>query len=362
MSKMVATFPRSVQPGIPKLADTPKGWTRYKLGDLFDVVSRPLKMQDDVEYDLVTVKRSRGGITRRSRLPGRKISVQSQFYLREGDFLISKRQIVHGACGIVSAEFDGSIVSNEYAVLRPREMLLLDYLRYLSHSLYFQQTCFHASIGVHVEKMIFKLEDWFRWEIHLPPLNVQRRIVSGLIAVERKLTVFGETLSHLINFKRGVMDRIFSQEIRFTDSNGAAFPEWEKKRLADIATIVGGGTPESDVPEYWGGNIVWFTPSEIKSKFISDSQRHITQLGLKRSSAKLLPAGALILSTRATVGEVGIATRECTTNQGFQSLVVQSPHYNQFWYYWIKKYKHEFLRRAARVSDLLCNCDLVHAS
>ena len=158
------------------------------------------------------------------------------------------------------------------------------------------------------------------------------------------------------------MDRIFSQEIRFTDSNGAAFPEWEKKRLADIATIVGGGTPESDVPEYWGGNIVWFTPSEIKSKFISDSQRHITQLGLKRSSAKLLPAGALILSTRATVGEVGIATRECTTNQGFQSLVVQSPHYNQFWYYWIKKYKHEFLRRAARVSDLLCNCDLVHAS
>jgi type I restriction enzyme S subunit len=234
MNKMIATFPKSVQPGIPKLAETPKRWTRYKLGDLFDVVSRPLKMQDDVEYDLVTVKRSRGGIKRRSRLLGRKISVKSQFYLREGDFLISKRQIVHGACGIVSADYDGSIVSNEYAVLKPRDMLLLDYLRYLTHSLYFQQTCFHASIGIHVEKMIFKLEDWFKWEIHLPPLDVQRDIANGLLATDQKLENLGETHTLLTDFKHGLMERIFSQKLRFTDDDSSSFPDWEEHKLGEI--------------------------------------------------------------------------------------------------------------------------------
>lgn len=180
MSVEGQTFPKSVQPGIPKLGSTPKGWKRYRIGDLFDVVSRPTDLHDDREYDLVTVKRSRGGIERRSHLLGRQISVKSQFLLEEGDFLISKRQIVHGACAVVSAEFSGSIVSNEYSVLRPRPVLNLNYLRYLVHSIYLQQTFFHSSVGVHVEKMIFRLEDWFKWPIHLPPVAEQEKLGRGL--------------------------------------------------------------------------------------------------------------------------------------------------------------------------------------
>ncbi|STU68295.1 Type I restriction modification DNA specificity domain [Klebsiella pneumoniae] len=144
------------------------------------------------EYDLVTVKRSRGGVIRREHLKGKDISVKSQFYIKEGDFLISKRQIVHGACGLVPKELSGSIVSNEYCVLTGKSGFYLPYMEFLSESLYFQQTCFHSSIGVHIEKMIFKLDSWFKWPFNIPPLSEQKRIVKILSTWDKAISVDGK--------------------------------------------------------------------------------------------------------------------------------------------------------------------------
>ena len=248
MNQPVATFPKSVQPGIPKLGHAPSEWTRYKIGELFDVVSRPVTMEDDVEYNLVTVKRNRGGIAFRERTCGKNIAVKSQFIIREGDFLISKRQIVHGACGIVSREFDGSIVSNEYAVLRPKSMLLIEYLGYLVHSVYMQQTFFHASIGVHVEKLIFKLNDWFKWSIHLPPREEQQEVIDAVSATEDKVDILRAQRLELEKFKKEFVRKIFSQEIRFKQTDREPFPDWQIRKLADIGRFYKGkGISKDDV-------------------------------------------------------------------------------------------------------------------
>ena len=231
---MVPTYPRSVQPGIPRLSAAPEGWSTRRFGELLKVVQRPVRMTDDGEYDLVTVKRSRGGIESRGRFRGKNISVKSQFALEGGDFLISKRQIVHGACAVVPEEFAGSIVSNEYSVLRCKPGLDLGFLRYLSHSVYFQQTCFHSSIGVHVEKMIFKLEDWLKFRVNVPPLEEQKRIAAGFEAVDAKLAALREKAGGLNHFKTGLMQRLFSQELRFTRENGTDFPDWEERKLGEL--------------------------------------------------------------------------------------------------------------------------------
>jgi type I restriction enzyme S subunit len=175
-----SAYPKSVQSGLPRLGACPPGWTRGPLSIHLIETLRPLNMADDEVYDLVTVKRSRGGVVLRERLKGSQIAVKSQFRLKAGDFLISKRQIVHGACGIVPPELDGAIVSNEYSVLRARPSLDLKFLNCLAHSIYFQQACFHSSIGVHVEKMIFKLDQWMKWDFNLPPLAEQKRIAEIL--------------------------------------------------------------------------------------------------------------------------------------------------------------------------------------
>jgi type I restriction enzyme S subunit len=131
------------------------------------------------------------------------------------------------------------------------------------------------------------------------------------------------------------------------------FPEfqniegWKEKQLGEIGEFIGGGTPDTSVEEYWDGEIQWFTPTEIKEKNIKRSIRTITQKGLQNSSAKLLPKGALLITTRATIGDVGIAIEECSTNQGFQSLVVNNTESNLYWYYWITHNKNELKRRSS---------------
>ena len=130
--------------------------------------------------------------------------------------------------------------------------------------------------------------------------------------------------------------------LRFPEFQG----EWEETKLGEIAEIIGGGTPSTANEKYWNGDIQWFTPSEIKSNYVSRSERTITQLGLTKSSAKLLPMGAILITTRATIGEVAIAKEECSTNQGFQSLVVMEGVYNIFVANWIKQNKKELIKRA----------------
>ena len=137
ISKATA-YPKSVRSGIPKLGKKPDGWLREPLSKHLREVPRPIVLEDDSEYRLVTVKRSRGGVVEREVLAGRDIAVKSQFALKSGDFLISKRQIVHGACGVVPADLDGTVVSNEYSVLNGVGTIDLEYLKYLSHSSYFQ--------------------------------------------------------------------------------------------------------------------------------------------------------------------------------------------------------------------------------
>lgn len=227
-------FPKSVKAGIPKLSDSKPGWKKLPIGELFDVVLRPVDMKDENVYNLVTVKRSRGGVTERERLPGKKIAVKSQFFVETGDFLISKRQIVHGACGFVPAELHGSIVSNEYSVLRCKDIILPEFLNYLIHTPYFQQTCFHSSIGVHVEKMIFKLDDWFKWKIYLPSKNEQKKIAHSLNSIADKLEKLCSKRELFETYKRGLMQKLFSQEIRFKKDDGSEFPDWEEIKFGRI--------------------------------------------------------------------------------------------------------------------------------
>lgn len=182
--------------------------------------------------------------------------------------------------------------------------------------------------------------------LSFPSLPEQQKIASFLIKVDEKLTQFRKKKELLEQYKKGIMQKIFSQEIRFKDDNGE-YPNWKEKRIEEVAEIIGGGTPDTSNTLYWNGNIEWFTPTEIKSKYSSKSVRTISQEGLKNSSAKLLPIGTILLTTRATIGEVSLARKECTTNQGFQSLLVKDGNDNVFIYYWILKNKNEFVVRAS---------------
>lgn len=125
--------------------------------------------------------------------------------------------------------------------------------------------------------------------------------------------------------------------------------DWKTVAIGDVATIVGGGTPSTSVSDYWNGEIQWFTPAELtdSKKYVSKSLRTITKAGLQGSSARLLPKGTILLTTRASIGITAILKNGACTNQGFQSLIAKENCYNEFLYYVIPLIKKEMLARAS---------------
>jgi type I restriction enzyme S subunit len=115
--------------------------------------------------------------------------------------------------------------------------------------------------------------------------------------------------------------------------------DWIETTLGDVASVIGGGTPSTTIPEFWNGEVIWLTPTEVVAKdgqTVGDSVRKLTQSGLKNSGAQVLPAGSVILTSRASVGFAAISECDLATNQGFQSLVPGDEVLAKFLMFWIQ--------------------------
>jgi type I restriction enzyme S subunit len=124
--------------------------------------------------------------------------------------------------------------------------------------------------------------------------------------------------------------------------------DWDIKNIGFCAEVVGGGTPSTFNLKYWKGNINWFTPTEVGlKKYLDESSRKITEEGILNCSAKMLPIGTILLTSRAGIGDLGILTKESCTNQGFQSLIPKENSDGEFLYYLIGSLKNVLLKNAS---------------
>jgi len=189
--------------------------------DVLDQVERRTTLSPEEPYQLLLAKRSRGGITPREILRGKDILTPIQFHVHEGDFLISRRQIVHGACGLVPPTLHGAIVSHQYAAFTAKPPLLLKFFNYFTHTQYFQQVCFHSSIGVDVEKMVLKLDNWLSTLMCLPPVEEQQRIAALLDSSEALIKVLGSHLEALTARKRAVVEQLLRDVLPSDSCDGS---------------------------------------------------------------------------------------------------------------------------------------------
>ena len=168
-------------------------------------------------------------------------------------------------------------------------------------------------------------------EVELPTLDEQRKIGSLLKSLDDKIAV-----NNKINENLEQQAQSYFQEL-FVDN---ADPEWAIGTISDLGTVVGGSTPSKAKPEYYTeSGIAWITPKDLsinKSKFVSHGENDITDLGLKNSSAAIMPEGTVLFSSRAPIGYIAIAAGEVTTNQGFKSVVPKPEIGTPFVYFFLK--------------------------
>jgi len=140
------------------------------------------------------------------------------------------------------------------------------------------------------------------------------------------------------------LQALVKEQKQYLKKEGIAFEEqldsiWPMVELGEICVIVGGGTPSTSTSDYWNGNIPWITPKDLSgysSIYISEGAKNITDEGLKKSSAKMLPKNTILLSTRAPIGYVAIARTPLSTNQGFRNLILNKKCFSEYIYYILK--------------------------
>ena len=119
---------------------------------------------------------------------------------------------------------------------------------------------------------------------------------------------------------------------------------WEVKKLGEVCDIISGSTPKTNNPQYWDGDYYWVTPAELDgNKWISSTERTITDMGVKSAHLQLLPSGTVLLSSRAPIGKIAITTCPMYCNQGFKNLVCKNVILNEF-VYWFLLFSTEYLK------------------
>ena len=235
--------------------------------------------------------------------------------------------------GIVKSVPENFLVSTGFAVIDViPEKIDADYLYFwLTQNSIVEQLHAIAEQSVSAYPSI-KASDIENLEIALPPLSIQKSIASILKAISDKTSQNSSINENLEQQAQAYFHELFIVN---------ADPDWKLGTISNLGNVVGGSTPSKSKPEYYTEKgIAWITPKDLsinKSKFVSRGENDITELGLKNSSASIMPEGTVLFSSRAPIGYIAIASGEVTTNQGFKSVVPNPEIGTAFVYFFLKQ-------------------------
>ena len=222
---------------------------------------------------------------------------------------------INGTLGNVAVYDSEKIILGKSACyFNVKESVDKDFIYYIVSSPAFRQYLENNATGTTIKNI--SLKQMREYAFSLPPIDEQKRISSVLRKIDEKIKNNKAINNNLEQQTQAYFDELFVVN---------ADPNWPECTLADIGSVVAGGTPSKSKLEYYADQgIAWITPKDLsgdKSKFISHGENDISELGFSKSSATKMPAGTILFSSRAPIGYIAIAQNEVTTNQGFKSVI-----------------------------------------
>ena len=295
----------------------------------------------DVGTPIVTVEHLGSRVFSEQNLPMVSEADKSRlnkYVLKKGDIVFSRVGSVD-RCSFVDQKHDGWMFSGRCLRVRPNEevdSLFLYYFFCLNATKEFVRS---IAVGATMPSINTKLLG--EVEVICPEIEEQRKIADILSKIDDKIEE-----NQKINENLEQQAQSYFQEL-FVDN---ADPEWTTGTISDLGTVVGGSTPSKAKPEYYTETgIAWITPKDLsinKSKFVFHGENDITELGLKNSSAVIMPEGTVLFSSRAPIGYIAIAANPISTNQGFKSVVPYDFAMSPYLYYSLKARTDDIVQRA----------------
>lgn len=246
---------------------------------------------------------------------------QKNKWLQTGDMVMVQSGHV-GHAAVIPENLNNSAAHALIMFRNPSENLESHFLNYQYQTTKAKEKIKTITTGNTIQHIL--ASDMKEYKVYISNIEEQKKIGNFFRTIDSLLTLHQHKLDKLKNLKKAYLSEMFPAEgervpkRRFPGFEG----EWEEKKLFELADVEGGGTPSTVNPQFWDGDIDWYTPAEIDERvFVDRSKRKITNLGLAKSSAKMLPIGTVLFTSRAGIGKTAILAREGCTNQGFQSII-----------------------------------------
>lgn len=171
----------------------------------------------------------------------------------------------------------------------------------------------------------------YNMKTKIPCLEEQQKIADFLSKVDKKIANQESIVSNYEEMKKGLMQKIFSQEVRFKVDDGNEYPEWEEKKLLNIGSIITGTTPSTKNEEYYSDKYLWVTPADIEDKEISNTQKKLSENGLKKG--RIIPANSVLVTCIASIGKNTILRELGSCNQQINAITPNKEYNVDFVYY-----------------------------
>ncbi len=306
-------------------------WKTYRLGDLCDSISNTYRGKAQNVVLINTSDVLEGKCLNHRKEPNKNLKGQFKKTFQQGDILYSEIRPSNKRFAYIDFDATDYIASTKLMVLRANEKIRPLYLYYILQSQVVideLQMLAESRSGTFPQITFSELS---LLTTELPDIDSQDKIINILKSLDDKIELNRRINANLeaqaqALFRSWFVDFEPFRDGPFVDSELGKIPQgWKVGTLSEIGDVIGGGTPSKIVSEYYTDDgIAWITPKDLSTnncKFTSKGETDISELGYKNSSAKLMPRGSVLFSSRAPIGYISIAKNEICTNQGFKSIV-----------------------------------------
>lgn len=242
------------------------------------------------------------------------------YLLKKGDFAYNKSYSVGYDYGSIKRldRYEDGVVSTLYICMSLTSDTNSDYLTHYFDSMKWNKSVSEISAeGARNHGLLnIPTEAFFQTKHFLAPSSAeQQKIANFLSNVDSIITAETKILNTLQKKKKALMQKLFTRQLRFKSADGTDFPAWEEKKLGDVCSYIGGGTPSKKNKEYWNGNINWASVKDITGKYLYETQDKISQLGADSSATNICGPDSLLLITRMSPGKTVITKCITAINQ-----------------------------------------------
>lgn len=364
-------------------------WQKVKIGDFLKRIKRPIKLEKDKNYKLVTIKMHHNGIVLREEKQGSLIK-SNMYEVHKGDFILSGIDARNGAFGIIPEALDKAIVTNDFWYFELDENIVNKYFFLeLTATSWFDDICKKGSDGT-TQRIRLQKDKFFNQEIVLPPLEEQiifikkfkqikstkedlesetstqqsllKQLKQTILqeAIEGNLTAKWRAKNPAIGTAKELLGQIKTEKEKLVKDkkikpskplapiNEDEIPfdipsAWEWCKIGDIVRVKIGSTPDRQNLQYWNGNINWVASGEVANNYIYETKEKITELGFNNTSLEVCPSGTVLVAMIGqgkTRGQTSILKIPAATNQNVAALIISHNFLisEYLWFYFLSMY------------------------